>query len=288
MGRQASISIEHVQTAIEALRAEGKNVSSRSVREKLGNIGSMGTVNKLLQQCLSDKVDEPSSLRQLPSELQHAIFSYADLQAETARAQIANELVHCKHEMIDLSDDNEHLTEAITNLQRQVDLLVVGATETQGKTAQLLVELDNARQESVMERRAAELARIDLAKLQARTEQLAPLADEVRDARVQINTAREEYMQSQQQAAILEIQKKSLETVNQALSNELAEAKDAGKTLSDRLEKLSAVLEQERTARALVERELAVKIAVRTNQRSRDGEHKHRTPRSSRDQNLVK
>lgn len=284
MGRQASVSIEQVQTAIEALRAEDKNVSSRSVREKLGNIGSMGTINKLLQQCLRDPVDEPGSLRQLPSELQHAIFSYADRQAETARAQIANELVQCKHEMVNLSDDNEHLTEAITNLQQQVDALVAEATETQGRTARLLVELDNVRQETATERRAAELARIELVKLQARAEQLAPLADELRDTRIQFHTAREEYMQSQQNAAILEVQKKSLENINQTLSNELADAKEAGRALSDRLEKLSAILEQERTARALAERELAVKVAVRTDRRSLNGERKLRTLRSSRDQ----
>jgi hypothetical protein len=40
------------QSCDPSLRGQSRYISLRTVREKLGNVGSMGTISKLLQQCL--------------------------------------------------------------------------------------------------------------------------------------------------------------------------------------------------------------------------------------------
>ena len=49
MGREAAITYEQVAAAAGEMEAEGIRPTSRAVRVRLGNIGSMGTVHKLLQ-----------------------------------------------------------------------------------------------------------------------------------------------------------------------------------------------------------------------------------------------
>jgi len=281
MGRQASVSIDHVQTAIAALRAEGRNVSSRSVREQLGNVGSMGTINKLLQQCLNTKAVEPDSLRQLPSELQHAVLTYADQHAQEARAHIADELVQCRRDMNDLADDNERLTDSAEDLRQQVATLVADAAVLQGRIAQLESELENARREIAMERHAAETVRIELAKVETRSEQMEPLVGELRTAREQLDAERVNRMAVQQSVAVLEVQKGTLEHANENLHSELATARLANGTSNERIEQLAALLDQERAGRMLAERELAVKNAMHARRQASNGNRKKRLMQTS-------
>ena len=49
MGREATITYEQVAAAADAMKVAGGKPTSRGIRERLGNTGSMGTVNKLLQ-----------------------------------------------------------------------------------------------------------------------------------------------------------------------------------------------------------------------------------------------
>lgn len=284
MGRQPSVTIENVQAAIAALRSEGRNVSSRSVREQLGNVGSMGTINKLLQQCLNAKVVEPDSLRQLPSELQHAVLTYADQHAQEARTQIADELLQCRRDMSDLADDNERLTETVEDLRQQVTTLVADAAVLQGRNAQLESGLENARREVAMERHAAETVRIELMKLQTRSEQIEPLAGELRTIRERLETERVNRMQVQQSVAVLEVQKGALEQANKNLHDELAAERLVNGTSNSKIEQLTALLDQERAARVLAERELAVKDAMHAGRQASNGNRKKRLSQTPAEQ----
>jgi colicin import membrane protein len=48
IGRVAKITYEQVAAVCDAMCAANVRTSSRSVRERLGNTGSMGTINRLL------------------------------------------------------------------------------------------------------------------------------------------------------------------------------------------------------------------------------------------------
>jgi len=266
MGRQASVTIEHVKAAVAALRAEGGKVSSRAVREKLDNVGSMGTVSRLLQQCLGEKDNTPDSLRQLPPELQHAILVFADQQAEIARRQLAEELIGCKQEMRDLAEDSEQLTATIEDLREQLAHATFNGATVEGRVAQTLDELAGAREETTVERRAAETARVELAKLQLRVQALESVEGELRDARAQHDRQRSECARAEQAAAVLEAQKLALGDQVQELKGEVANARAAGARLDKKIEELSDLLHKERVTRTVIEREFAVASALGSEQ----------------------
>jgi chromosome segregation ATPase len=272
MGRQALVTLDHVKAAVAALQAEGKAVSSRSVREKLGNVGSMGTINKLLQKSLNDKEQRPDSLRQLPPELQRSILGFADKQAEDARTQIAEELVGCRLEMADLATENERLCAVMEELRTHLAFTATEKASIEGQVAQLTSELATARKETVAERGSSEAVRIDLVKLQLRVEARAPLERELHETRLQCEAHRDACMRLEQANAVLDTQREALDRQVRDLRSELAEARANSARLSEKTEKISGVLEQERAARVLAERELAVASAV----------HPRRTPVSQR------
>jgi len=262
MGRQALVTLDHVKTAVTALQAEGKPVSSRSVREKLGNVGSMGTINRLLQMSAADKNRKPDSLRQLPPDLQRTILDFTDQQANGARAQIAEELVACRLEMADLATENERLSAAVEELRIQLETTAAEKAVSEGRLAQLTSELAMARKETAAERSSSENVRIDLVRLQLRVDALAPLEHELNKTRRQCEEHRDACVRLEQANAVLDTQREALERQVHDLRSELVEAHSKSDGLSEKTEKISGMLEQERAARVLAERELAVARAV--------------------------
>jgi chromosome segregation ATPase len=268
MGRQALVTLDHVKAAVAALQAEGRNVSSRSVREKLGNVGSMGTINKLLQKCACDKAETPSSLRQLPPDLQSAILDFADHQANDVRQQIADELMQCKREMDDLAEANEQLTTMIDDLREQLILAMSEKANIEGQERQLAEQLTRSRNEVAAERLAAEATRVELIKLQMRTEALAPLDSELRDARAECEAQRRASARFEQAAAVLEAQWLALENHVQYLDPKAEDAQHARQQLAEKLEAMSTLLDRERDARAAAERDLAVISATQAERKA--------------------
>lgn len=262
MGRLALVTLDHVKAAVAALQAEGKPVSSRAVREKLGNVGSMGTINKLLQKSLDDKDRKPDSLRQLPPDVQRTLLEFADQHAEAARAQISQELVGCRLEMADLATENERLTAALEELRTRLEATAAEKAAIEGRVAQLTSELVMARKETAAERSAGEAVRIDLVKLQLRVEALAPLERELNKTRLQCEGHRDACVRLEQANAVLDTQREALERQIHDLKSELVEAHSNSAGLSEKNEKISGMVEQEREARVLAERELAVVRAV--------------------------
>lgn len=262
MGRQALVTNTHVNAAVEALRAAGEAVTTRAVYEKLGRVGSMGTVHKLLQRCLSDKDETQDSLRQLPRDLQQVILEFADIQIDSARRQIAEELSGARQEMADLAEDNERLNAMVEEMREQLAAAASDKATVEGRLEQLAGVLAGAREETSAERRAAEEARVELAKMQVRVEALAPLEGEVRDARAQCEAQRGACARAEQAAAVLDAQKLALADQVQSLKGEIANARAATDKLDKDVVELSEVVDRERQARTVAERDLAVATAM--------------------------
>lgn len=268
MARQASITLDHVKTAVAALQGEGKNVSSRSVREKLGNVGSMGTVNRLLQQALSERDEKPQSLRQLPSEIQLAFLAFADQQAKEARSQIAEELIQCRREMAELAEDNNLISATVESLHGQLSDAVSQRATLEGRLEQLANELASAREETSKERGKSETARMELVKLQHRIDVLAPLEGELRNSRAQCVAHRDACVKLEQTVAVLETKKDSMEQRSSTFEVELSDALAVRNKLTDKVETISSLLDKEREARMQAERELAVMTATYARRRT--------------------
>jgi len=110
---------------------------------------------------------------------------------------------------------------------------------------------------------AAEQARTALAKAELRLEQLALLEEALRQTRAERDAQREALAEAERSAAVLGSKQAEHEERMQDIKSSLTNSRDACAKLETKNGEMAAALEQERQARAAVERELAVLAAVR-------------------------
>lgn len=229
MAREATITFEQVATAADNLKAQGSKASARAVREVLGS-GSMATVLKLLQQWQggqvrqSDVIDDtidPSVLRaisnQIATRVQEATADttarLADLQAEADAIIIENE-----RQAVELDVQS---TELVTLHGQYAELA--------GRAQQLESESARTAGELVAERRATEVARVELAKAELRLEAVPKIETEIEKNRVELLHARTQSAELHEVAAVaaakLEGTLRELALANEAVSQARAEAR---------------------------------------------------------------
>lgn len=257
MGREAVITAEQVYAAADAMKAEGLKPTSRAVRERLGNVGSMGTINKLLQRWKANQERDVTAALVLPPALQRAVLEFMDQELTAARASLEADLAEQQQETADLATENERQADAIQSLTDQLEALSIERAEAEGKAAQLTVDLDAARDDAARERQAAESARTELAKAQLRLEAMPRLEADLSAVRDELARERAARVAAEQSAAVLSAQKAD---VDARLSDAIARAERAER----QAERFAAELAecrtatQEATARAQTfERELA-------------------------------
>ena len=210
MGRNAVITYEQVRTAAEELRAIGVTPSVKKIRPMIGDVGSMGTINKYLKMWEGSREPEPASLRQLPTSLQHTILAFADDQAGRARTEIAAELLQAKQELTEMSDDNERQFRLAEQQLSEIDRLITINAQVAGKQAQLSEENSALRVEIGFERNASEHARIELAKAQIRIDALCALEADLGKAQAELRTEHQARVAADKAAAVLTAEKAQL------------------------------------------------------------------------------
>jgi hypothetical protein len=204
MGREAKITYEQVAAAADALCASSLKPSSRAVRERLGNTGSMGTINRLLQEWKAAQERHVAQPLTLPPVLQRAILDFMAQEVAGAKAHLESALVEQQQEMADLAIENERQGADIEErISAEVALRAELAT-LQGRIVQTEGELAHARRETMTEREDAARARIDLAKALLRLEAMPRLEADLVALREELNVERHERTAATQQAAVLE------------------------------------------------------------------------------------
>lgn len=204
MGREANITYDQVAAAADAMCAANIRPSSRALRERLGNTGSMGTINRLLQEWKATQERQLVQPLTLPSVLQRAILDFMAQELATAKAQLESALAEQRQEMTDLAIENERQgTELEDRTNAEVALRAELAT-LQGRIVQMEGELTHARRETINEREEAARARIDLAKALLRLEAMPRLGADLAALREELKTERQERTAARQQAAVLE------------------------------------------------------------------------------------
>lgn len=258
MGREAAITYEEVAAAADACKVGGAKPTSRGIREQLGNVGSMGTVNKLLQRWKANQGYQVAPAMVLPTGLQRAILEFMDQEATKVRAALEGELVEHQQEAADLATENERQLELIEAQAAQLEALGADKAAADGKAAQLALDLDGARVEAAHERAAAEMGRIELAKAQLRLEALAQLESDQVVVRVELDKERLARIASEQAAAVLTAQKTDLEARLQDWRGQVDRAAEQLVKVQERAERLTTALDLERTARIQAEQSAAV------------------------------
>ena len=174
------------------------------MRERLGNIGSMGTVNRLLQEWRATQDRHVAQALTLPSALQRAILDFMAQELAAAKAHLESALVEQRQEMADLAIENERQGADIDDrIVAEVALRAELAT-LQGRIEQTEGELCNARRETGSEREEAAKARIELAKALLRLEAMPRLEADLAAVREELKAERQDRSAATQQAAVLE------------------------------------------------------------------------------------
>ena len=203
MGREATITYEQVAAAADAMKVAGSKPTSRAIRERLGNTGSMGTVNKLLQAWKVGQERQIAHALALPAPLQRAILEFMDQELSGAKATLEAELAEQQQEATDLAMENERQASDIEDKAETVTVLQAELANLQGRMAHMEVDLDAARLDGERERNAAEAARTELAKSLLRLEAMPRLEADLATLRLELDKERQGRVVAEQQAAVL-------------------------------------------------------------------------------------
>ncbi|SDR62537.1 DNA-binding protein [Paraburkholderia tuberum] len=248
MGREATITAEQVTAVADAMKVEGIKPTSRAVRERLGNTGSMGTINKLLQRWKAGQVRQATAALALPPALQKALIDFMDAELTAARATLEAELAEQQQEAADLATENERQAELIAAREEEIEGLAIEKAEAEGKASQLSADLDAARIEAVREREAAEQARTELAKALLRLEAMPRLEADLVAVRAELSTERHARVTAEQSAAVLAAQKDDLTGRLTDASSRRERAEETLLAQQQRADKLSAELADTRAS----------------------------------------
>ena len=229
MGREATITPEQVHAIADAFKAEGVTPTLRGVRERLGT-GSMGTINKLLQQWKAGQERQAAAAPVLPPALQRAILDFIAAELAAARAPLEAELADAQQAEADLAAENERQAAAIEDLGAQLDQLAAEKATAEGRAEQLAADLAGSKEDAARERQAAEAARTELAKAVLRLEAMPRLEADLAAIRAELATERQARIDAEQQAAVLAAQKADLE-------GRLVDAKKEAERVGAQLEK---------------------------------------------------
>ena len=203
MGRESTITYEQIAAIADAMKTEGVKPTSRAVRERLGNTGSMGTINKLLGRWKSGQERQISAALVLPPALQRVLLEFMDTELTAARTTLEAELAEQQQEAADLATENERQVIENDAQAEAIESLRADVATHQGRAGQLESDLAVARDEAARERSGAELARTELAKAQLRLEAMPRLEADLVAVRAVLDTERTARQVAEQNAAVL-------------------------------------------------------------------------------------
>lgn len=203
MGREATISYEQVAAAADTMKATGSKPTSRAIRERIGNIGSMGTINKHLQAWRFGQERQIADALALPPTVQRSILDFMGQELASAKAALESDLAEQQQEAADLATENERQAADIEDKADALTTLHAELATLQGRLGQMETDLAAAKEDADRERKAAEAARIELAKALLRLEAMPRLEADLATLRAELDKERQGRVSAEQQAAVL-------------------------------------------------------------------------------------
>lgn len=187
MAREASITQEQVNAAADAIRAAGENPTAKAVRDRLGS-GSMATVLRLWQNWKAQQFRPAEQPLALPPVLQRALIDCIGQEIAAARVGLEADLVTIQAAQADLITENERQASTIELQAEAIQVAQEAQASQAGRMGQLEMDLAKAISEVQQERRIAELARTELAKIQLKLEAMPKLEAEIVALRTELAT----------------------------------------------------------------------------------------------------
>lgn len=232
-----SITIEQVIGAAESIQAEGGKATARAVRDRLGT-GSMGTVNRMLQEWRGDKKPSEAATSLMPPALQSALMGWMQEQINLVHGEYQADMGEQGFTILELQKDSERAQARIENLEGIMDSQSDQISTQRGKIEALQTALDGAEAERVMEARNASAAREALAVASLRLEALPKLEKDLQETRAMLEHEHQARIQAEQAAAVFEAQ---LDGMAQMLEEvKTAAAREKGELAKSALQAASA------------------------------------------------
>lgn len=203
MAREASITYEQVATVADELKARDVKPTSRAVREALGT-GSMATVCKLLEQWKSGQAKHSQIADEsIDQSVARALNAHIAARIQTATSEATARLADMQTELAAVIQENERQAADLAEQEAQVAQLKEECAKLTGQTQQLTKELARATDDLEAERKAAEQARISLAKAELRLEAVPRIEAEIESARAELAAERKVSAAAREEAAEL-------------------------------------------------------------------------------------
>ena len=254
---QARISADEVAAAADALMAEGQSATIRAVRDRLGG-GSPNTIQRHLAAWRSMRQTLATPPMALPSSLMAAIGQELERVAAQARAEIEERLVLAQKEAAELATAGEAIESERDALEARIADLTHANDTLAGRVQQLEADLDIQAQRAEREQKAAEAARIELAKsrlqIESCIERSSEQSAEVKRLRDSLSTSESARTAAEQQAAVSTAR---LEEAQKHFTSQAEAWAEARKTIAqethrqtERLDRLQAERDEAREAAA--------------------------------------
>lgn len=261
MARESTVTFDQVVATADTITAAGGKATARTVRERLGT-GSMGTVQRFIQQWKDGQSRPIEATLTLPPALQRSILDFMAQEIASVRATVATELVEQQQAVADLATENERLAETIDIDARTIRRLTAENATAEGRISELTANLTEAHAEAAHERRAAEQARTENAKALLRLEAVPAIEAEVQRLRQQLEEERQARHGAEVKMATLDAQltaagdrankaeadATNLQKDNAALTRELTNCNLAVQAGQTRLESAERELNDAKTA----------------------------------------
>ena len=190
MGRESTITYDQVALIAETMTATGTSPTSRAVRERLGNTGSMGTINRLISEWKASQARQATFPPVLPATVQHTFLDFMEQEFSKAKSRLIAELAEYQQEVADLGKENDRLTLAIEEGCKTITHLNAQLATLQGRISQIESELTTTKAEREHERHSAEAARLELARSILRLEAFPGLESERDELRLTLDSER--------------------------------------------------------------------------------------------------
>jgi chromosome segregation ATPase len=220
MSRVAAVTYEEVAVAAEQFLAEGVTPTAKLIRSRLGDQGSLATLQRHIVEWRSSQGSTRPLTRILSPEIQRAVFKFIDEEVARVNHELAQQVEQAKRDSADLAADNEEQTTLVRQLQAELEEQATFRAKQDGQLARLLEELGSTREEAAVARREAERARLELSKVQPRLDAHASLENELRQLRADFEAQRHACVHAEQNAAVLRAQREILDA-------QLAELKES-------------------------------------------------------------
>jgi chromosome segregation ATPase len=261
MGRESAITYEQVVAAADAMKAGGLRPTSRAIRERLGNTGSMGTINRMLGEWKVGQEHAITSALVLPSGIQRAILEFMGQELSAAKAALEADLAEQHQEVADLATENERQASEIDGHIAAVTALQVELAMLQGRATQVDLDCHAAQAEAERERQAAESARTELAKAMLRLESMPRLEADLGTVRAALESEQRARVAAEQSAAVLAAQLVGCNDRGAELQNREAKGLAHAAELEHQLQAATADAGKARAAAQTVEQQAAVLAA---------------------------